>query len=64
MNIKEPIMDDLAPLEKFSALDDWLPEAQPLWKPFRPLAARDRRIDNIDTVRREVAAWADSARSA
>jgi hypothetical protein len=49
MNIKEPIMDDLAPLENFSALDDWLPEAQPLWKPFRAYAARQEVIVELES---------------
>jgi hypothetical protein len=42
-------MTDLAPLENFSALDDWLPAAAQ-WRPFRPQAtheqeARDAVVD-------------------
>jgi hypothetical protein len=33
-------MNDLAPLENFSALDDWL-IAAPQWQPFRPQAASE-----------------------
>lgn len=48
LNDKEPIMDDLAPLEDFSALDDWLPEAEPLWLPFRPAAAREESVVELE----------------
>jgi hypothetical protein len=43
-------MKESVPLEDFSALDDWLPEA-PQWRPFRPQATRER----------QAAEWADSA---
>jgi hypothetical protein len=43
-------MKDSVPLEEFSALDDWLPEAAQ-WQPYRPQATRER----------QVAQWADSA---
>lgn len=33
-------MNDLAPLENFSALDDWL-TAAPQWQPFRPQASSE-----------------------
>jgi hypothetical protein len=48
LNNQEPIMDDLAPLEDFSALDDWLPEAQPLWTPFRPEAIREEAAVELE----------------
>lgn len=35
-------MNDLVPLENFSALDDWL-AAAPQWRPFRPQATRDQQ---------------------
>jgi len=38
-------MDDLAPLEDFSALDDWLPEAPPLWTPFRPVVHEEAAVE-------------------
>ncbi|WP_438392172.1 hypothetical protein [Caballeronia sp. DA-9] len=41
-------MDDLAPLEDFSALDDWLPEAEPLWLPFRPAATREESVVELE----------------
>ncbi|SOE92378.1 hypothetical protein SAMN05414139_05106 [Burkholderia sp. D7] len=35
-------MNELVPLEDFSALDDWLPAA-PQWQPYRPQATRERQ---------------------
>jgi hypothetical protein len=43
-------MKESVPLEDFSALDDWLPEA-PQWQPYRPQATRARQATE----------WADSA---
>jgi hypothetical protein len=35
-------MNESTPIENFSTLDSWLPAA-PLWRPFRPEAARTQR---------------------
>jgi hypothetical protein len=35
-------MNESVPLEDFSALDDWMPEA-PQWQPYRPQATRERQ---------------------
>jgi hypothetical protein len=35
-------MNESVPLEEFSALDDWLPEAAQ-WQPYRPQVTRERQ---------------------
>jgi hypothetical protein len=35
-------MSESVPLEDFSALDDWLPEA-PQWQAYRPQSTRERQ---------------------
>lgn len=42
-------MNDLAPLESFSALDDWT-GAVPEWQPFRP-ARESRAADEVKLAR-------------
>jgi hypothetical protein len=39
-------MNESAPLEDFSALDDWLPEATQ-WQPYRPQATRERQAAEL-----------------
>jgi hypothetical protein len=42
-------MNDLAPLETFSALDDWL-IAAPQWQPFRPQASSEpHAMEQVDS---------------
>jgi hypothetical protein len=43
-------MKESVPLEDFSALDDWLPEAAQ-WQPYRPQATRERQAaDRANSV--------------
>jgi hypothetical protein len=41
-------MNDLAPLESFSALDDWT-VAVPQWQPFRP-AGEPRAVEQVESA--------------